>query len=139
MMTRDEVPSSNDDALQETGTSEIGTDGTNEVAQPWWASDPAIAAARDEVDRWLAEAEADADTEPAPAAADDFSAIHREVSTGACRTELRRAREDLARARQRYAAAVKAARAVGYSWGEIGQVLGVPRQSVHRRFRNEVE
>jgi hypothetical protein len=34
-----------------------------------------------------------------------------------------------------FAGAVKAARAVGFSWEEIGRVLGVPRQLLHRRFR----
>jgi hypothetical protein len=34
---------------------------------------------------------------------------------------------------------VRAARAVGFSWGEIGRLLGVPRQLVHRRFRDEVD
>jgi hypothetical protein len=33
----------------------------------------------------------------------------------------------------------RAARAVGYSWGEIGQLAGVPRQLLHRRFRDEVD
>jgi hypothetical protein len=49
------------------------------------------------------------------------------------------AREDLDRARVRYEDAVRAARAVGFSWGEIGRVLGVPRQLLHRRYRDEVD
>ena len=37
-----------------------------------------------------------------------------------------------------YAEAVRAARAAGMSWGEIGRVLGVAKQLLHRRFRNDV-
>jgi DNA-directed RNA polymerase specialized sigma24 family protein len=49
--------------------------------------------------------------------------------------ELAAAREDMARARSRYADAVRAARMRGLSWGEIGRVLGVSKQQLHRRFR----
>jgi hypothetical protein len=70
-----------------------------------------------------------------PVRDDDSYAVHNELMNGSCWHELRRARDDLARARARYADAVKAARAVGFSWGEIGRVLGVPRQLLHRRFR----
>ncbi|MFL6087132.1 MAG: helix-turn-helix domain-containing protein [Mycobacterium sp.] len=38
-------------------------------------------------------------------------------------------------ARTRYRDAVLAARAAGYSWTEIGRLLGVSRQQVHRQFR----
>ena len=101
--------------------------------QPWWATDPAIIAAREEVERWLESAQ----REPLPF--DDFEAIHNEVGSGSCWRELRAANENLDRARVRYANAVRAARAVGFSWGEIGRVLGVPRQLLHRRFRNDVD
>ena len=142
-MTHDEAPSSNDDGLRETSAPEIVTDGANEtkqpneVKQPWWANDPAIAAAREEVEQWLEAAEADPAAESA--ADDNFAAVHREVSSGSCRQELRRARQDLDRAQVRYADAVRTARALGYSWGEIGQLLGVPRQLLHRRYRYEVD
>jgi DNA-directed RNA polymerase specialized sigma24 family protein len=132
-MTHDETPSSNDDGLRETCAPEIVTGGANETKQPWWADDPAIAAAREEVEQWLEAAEA----EPIPD--DNFSAIHDEVSSGSCKRELRRARQDLERAQVRYADAVRTARALGYSWGEIGQLLGVPRQLLHRRYRYEVD
>jgi DNA-directed RNA polymerase specialized sigma24 family protein len=42
--------------------------------------------------------------------------------------------DDVARARELYADAVLAARTAGLSWGEIGRVLGVSRQQLHRRF-----
>ena len=50
-----------------------------------------------------------------------------------------RTREDLDRARRRYVTAVRTARALGFSWGEIGRLLGVSRQALHRRFRDEVD
>ena len=126
-MTLEQEPSSNDDALQKPSAPAEAT------GQPWWATDPAIIAARKAVENWLEAAE----REPMPP--DNFDAIHDEVMNGSCWRELRRAREDLDRARARYANAVRAARAVGFSWGEIGRLLGVPRQSVHRRFRNDVD
>jgi DNA-directed RNA polymerase specialized sigma24 family protein len=132
-MTIEQEPSSNDDGLRETCGPEIVTDGANDTKQPWWANDPAIAAAREEVQQWLDTAEAQ------PSQEDNFSVIHREVSSGSCRQELRRARQDLDRAQVRYADAVRTAGALGYSWGEIGQLLGVPRQLLHRRFRYEVD
>jgi hypothetical protein len=58
--------------------------------------------------------------------------------SGASWRELAEARDDLSRARVRYAEAVRAARAVGMSWGEIGRVLGISKQLLHRRFRNDV-
>jgi DNA-directed RNA polymerase specialized sigma24 family protein len=48
--------------------------------------------------------------------------------------ELADARDDLDRARLRYAEAIRAGRIAGYSWAEIGCLLGVSKQSLHRRF-----
>jgi DNA-directed RNA polymerase specialized sigma24 family protein len=56
-------------------------------------------------------------------------------STAARLAEPYRLRDDLATARQRYKDAVFAARTAGYSWTEIGRLLGVSRQQVHRQFR----
>ena len=127
MMTIEQKPSSNDDASQKTSAP------AEAIGQPWWATDPAIIAAREAVEKWIESAE----QEPVPV--DNSDAGHDEVMNGSCWRELRAAREDLDRARVRYANAVRAARAVGFSWGEIGRLLGVPRQLVHRRFRNEVD
>lgn len=126
-MTLEQEPSSNDDASQKPSAPAEAT------GQPWWATDPAIIAAREAVDTWLEAVE----REPVPP--DNSDAIHAEAMSGSCWRELRGAREDLDRARVRYAKAVRAARAVGFSWGEIGRLLGVPRQLVHRRFRNDVD
>ncbi len=125
MMTIEREASSNDDASEKnTALTESG--------QPWWASDPAILAARDATRKWIEAAE----QEPVPD--DNFEAVHNELISGSCWRELGCARDDLERARVRYADAVRAARTVGFSWGEIGRVLGVPRQLLHRRFRNDV-
>ncbi|WP_246182972.1 hypothetical protein [Mycolicibacterium grossiae] len=57
-----------------------------------------------------------------------------DVLTGACRRGLATARDRLDEAKRDYAEAVLAARRAGFSWGEIGSVLGVSRQALHRRF-----
>jgi hypothetical protein len=135
-MTHDETPSSDDDGLDRSGAAGAGTDGAAEVSEPWWANHPVIAAKRREVEEWLESIEA---MEPVPLHDDSLEAIHRQISTGECRQELREARRDLDRARVRYADAIRTARAVGYSWGEIGELVGVARQLLHRRFRYEVD
>jgi DNA-directed RNA polymerase specialized sigma24 family protein len=101
--------------------------------RPWWDGAPELDAARNEVLAWLRSAE-DMPTlsdEPDPVVMDFFS--------GASLRELAAARDDLARARARYAEAVRAARAVGLSWGEIGGVLGITKQALYRRFGNDVD
>jgi DNA-directed RNA polymerase specialized sigma24 family protein len=127
MMTIEQEPSSDDDASQKASAPADAT------GQPWWANHPAIIAAREGVEKWIGSAERES-TPP-----DNSDAIHDEAMNGSCGRELRGAREDLDRARVRYANAVRAARAVGFSWAEIGRLLGVPRQSVHRRFRDDVD
>ena len=57
-----------------------------------------------------------------------------ELLIGRCWSELADARDALARAEARYDAEVLSARTAGYSWGEIGSVLGVSKQLLHRRF-----
>jgi len=69
---------------------------------------------------------------------EDAEPVVQDFFSGAGWRGLAEARDDLSRARIRYAEAVRAARAVGMSWGEIGRVLGVSKQLLHRRFRNNV-
>ncbi|MGX9789710.1 hypothetical protein [Mycobacterium sp. MMS18-G62] len=101
-----------------------------EKSEPWWARDPEIAAIRrrveDEIEGWRRQPPVTTD-EPDPVVQDFYG--------GASLQELAAARDDLEHARARYADAVRSARAVGLSWGEIGRVLGVSKQVLHRRFR----
>jgi DNA-directed RNA polymerase specialized sigma24 family protein len=99
-----------------------------EAKEPWWASDPTIAAIRRGV---LEEIEQAQPVLIGPSGPDP---VFGDIASGASGRELADARDDLHRARLRYADAVRAARVAGYSWGEIGRVLGVSKQSLHRRF-----
>jgi len=99
-----------------------------EAKQPWWASDPTIAAIRRGV---LEEIEQARPQLPGPIGPDP---VFVDIASGASGRELADARDDLHRARLRYSDAVRAARVAGYSWAEIGRVLGASKQSLHRRF-----
>ena len=96
--------------------------------KPWWLDHPELKAARqrvmDEIER--------APDRPGDDAGPDR--VLNDMHSGASVRELREARDDLARAQARYAEAVRSGRDCGLSWGEIGTVLGVPRQLLHRRF-----
>jgi hypothetical protein len=99
-----------------------------QAREPWWASDPTLAAIRRGV---LEDIEQTQPPLPGPIGPDP---VFVDIASGASRRELADARDDLHRARLRYADAVRAARVAGYSWGEIGRVLAVSKQSLHRRF-----
>ena len=57
-----------------------------------------------------------------------------ELQDGRSLRRLSEARDALMDSRERYDDAVLEARAAGYSWGEIGNVLGVSKQQLHRRL-----
>lgn len=78
----------------------------------------------DDDDDWAFE---DEPASPDPIAADVFGGISRRA--------LAQARDDLASATTQYEQAVRQARANGWTWAEIGRILGVSRQVLHRRFR----
>ncbi|MCX8561924.1 hypothetical protein OS122_13605 [Mycolicibacterium mucogenicum] len=78
----------------------------------------------DDDDDWSFE---DEPAPPDPIAADVFGGISRRA--------LAQARDDLASATTQYEQAVRQARANGWTWAEIGRILGVSRQALHRRFR----
>lgn len=101
---------------------------SDEAPEPWWASDPEVAEMRRKA---LEEIENAPSRPPVPEGPDP---VFVEVASGLCWRELADARDDLHRARLRYEDAVLAGRVAGYSWAEIGRVLGVPKQSLHRRF-----
>jgi DNA-directed RNA polymerase specialized sigma24 family protein len=96
--------------------------------KPWWAADPEIAAIRrgvmEEIERAGRE----------PIRPDVPDPVLADILSGESVRELSAARDDLARAHTRYADAIRKGRAAGLSWGEIGRILGVSRQQLHRRF-----
>jgi DNA-directed RNA polymerase specialized sigma24 family protein len=96
--------------------------------KPWWADDPELAAIRRGVLEELERAER------APIEPDKPDPVLADIWSGASIRELSAARDDVARANARYTEAVHKARAAGLSWGEIGRILGVSRQQLHRRF-----
>jgi DNA-directed RNA polymerase specialized sigma24 family protein len=95
----------------------------------WWADNPELMAIRQTVLDELNSAKKRTVEDDKPDHVVD------DVLSGASWRELAAARDDLARARTRYADAVRAARTRGLSWGEIGRMLGVSKQQLHRRFR----
>ncbi|MDT5209314.1 MAG: hypothetical protein QOF67_1729 [Mycobacterium sp.] len=100
-------------------------------AKPWWMDDPELIALHErtleELQRSIDEAGPNSGDEPDPVIAEFYS--------GEAGRALSAARDGLAVARQRYEDAVFAARMAGFSWTEIGRILGVSRQQVHRQFR----
>lgn len=123
---------------------------TTPAPTPWWDNDPEIA----EIRRRTAEEFGivlDA-TEPGEAgSSDDFDdyddfddsysavpakhdPVMAELLDGHSLRRLSDARDALMDAREGYDDAVLEARTAGYSWGEIGTVLGVSKQQLHRRF-----
>jgi DNA-directed RNA polymerase specialized sigma24 family protein len=102
-----------------------------EKHKPWWKTDPTLLAIRQQVLDEIEQAEKKPDEEDKP------DAILDDVLSGASLRELAHARDDLARARIRYDEAIRAARRRGLSWGEIGRLLGVSRQQLHKRFRRK--
>ena len=109
--------------------------------KPWWQNNPTIIELRR---RALAEIEAAAD-EPEPSGRQDSDPVVDEFYSGACMRALANARDNLATARAAYDnaraacdSAVRNARAAGLSWGEIGAMLGVSKQQLHRRIRKQL-
>ena len=74
--------------------------------EPWWGNDPELAAIRRGVEEELECARHE------PIKPDVSDPVLADV----------------------YSDAVRKARAAGLSWGEIGRVLGVSKQLLHRRF-----
>ena len=106
----------------------------SEKSQPWWATDPEIAAINRAVIEEFVQPQPQPQPQPLTPAPTEPDPVLVDVLSGASARRLGEARDDLHRAKRRYADAIGAARAAGLSWGEIGQVLGVSRQSLHRRF-----
>lgn len=106
---------------------------------PWWANDPELAETRrrtaEEFGIVLNGTEPVESDEPdEPDGPSEPDPVMTELLGGCCWRELAQARDALTEARGRYDAAVLSARTAGFSWGEIGSVLGVSKQQLHRRF-----
>jgi DNA-directed RNA polymerase specialized sigma24 family protein len=99
--------------------------------RPWWMDDKEIIALRE---RALADIER-ATAEVDPTSLDDPDPVVAEIYSGAASRALSAVRDELADIRARYENAVAVARTAGLSWTEIGRLLGVSRQQVHRQFR----
>jgi len=69
---------------------------------------------------------------PSQNSSDEPDPVVQDFWSGASMRELAEARDDLERAR--YDDAVRKARTVGFSSGEIGRVLGVSKRLLHRCF-----
>ena len=93
--------------------------------RPWWMDDPEIIA---RTERALAEIE----SAPELPDVDEPDPVLAEFYSGAASRELSAVRDELAALRARHRNAVLAAREAGLSWTEIGRLLGVSRQQVHR-------
>jgi hypothetical protein len=73
------------------------------------------------------------ETEPLPP--DEPDPVVLDIYSGRSIRALVTARDELARARAQYDEAILDARTAGLSWGEIGVLLKVSRQQLHRRYR----
>ena len=101
--------------------------------KPWWANDHVLEEIRR---RTFEEFELDLERR-APAGADAPDPVMSEILGSNCWRELAEARDGLAHARDRYDASVLKARTAGFSWSELGNVLGVSKQQLHRRFSTQ--
>lgn len=128
---RERVPSGPSTLDDDPDDERVSTPGSSVPRRPklWWEDDPEIEAIKAQVEAEIyGRPERPASNSPDPVLTDYLS--------GNCVRELRNARDDLARARTRYENAVHAGRDAGLSWAQIGVVLGVARQQLHRRFRD---
>lgn len=102
---------------------------TADTPEPWWANDPELKEFQrqswEAFQRELDAHEPITPASPSPAAWMDARG---------CVRELAYVRDHLAQARTRYDEAILTSRAVGLSWGQIGKVLRVSRQYLHRRY-----
>jgi DNA-directed RNA polymerase specialized sigma24 family protein len=101
--------------------------------KPWWEDDPEL----EEIRRRTLEEFSRGPEDREPIDPDAPDPVVADFLGGASWRELAIARDELTRARARYEDAVLTARAAGLSWAEIGRVLRVSKQLLHRRFRTQ--
>jgi hypothetical protein len=97
--------------------------------KPWWEDHPDIKAI-------VARTEREIYGRPERPEIDYPDPVLYDILSGNSIRELRNARDDLKRAKTRYDDAVRAGRNACLSWAQIGGILGVSRQQLHRRYRN---
>jgi hypothetical protein len=99
--------------------------------KPWWVDDPEL---QEICRRTLEEFEEELEGRD-PIGPEEPDPVGDDLLGGASWREPAIARDERTRARIRYGQAVPTAQAAGLSWAEIGRVLGVSKQLLHRRFR----
>ena len=116
------------------GVDDRGREAPLASSDPWWSTNQELAALRRAA---LADLQRGID-EREPGYRDKRDPVLTDLWNGASNRELIAAREDLTRARVRYDDAVLAAREAGLSWAEIGVLLGVSKQQLHRQYRARI-
>lgn len=109
--------------------------GTADVpaSEPWWANDPElqefIRRSNEELERELEALAPLPGPQPEP--------VIDNLSARASLRQLARVREELENVQAHYDKAVLTARNSGLSWAQIGTALGVSKQNLHNRFRDQ--
>ncbi|WP_082944828.1 hypothetical protein [Mycobacterium sp. 852013-50091_SCH5140682] len=103
------------------------------ATEPWWANNPELQEIiRRSNEQLQREIEACAPL-PGPHA----EPVVENLSPRASLRQLTRIREELDHLQTRYEKAVLTARNAGLSWAQIGTALGVSKQNLHNRFRDQ--
>jgi hypothetical protein len=103
------------------------------ATEPWWDNDPELQEIiRRSTEQLQREIEACA---PLPGPQGD--PVVENLSPTAGLRQLTHIREELDRLQTRYEKAVLTARNAGLSWAQIGTALGISKQNLHNRFRDQ--
>jgi DNA-directed RNA polymerase specialized sigma24 family protein len=103
------------------------------ASEPWWANDPELQEIiRRSNEQLQREIEA-----CAPLPGPESEPVVETLSPRASLRQLTRIRGELDHLQTRYEKAVLTARNAGLSWAQIGNALGVSKQNLHNRFRDQ--
>lgn len=106
---------------------------TEPANEPWWANNPElqeiIRRSNEQLQREIEACAPLPGPQPEP--------VVENLSPRASLRQLARVREDLEHMQTRYEKAVLTARNAGLSWAQIGTALGVSKQNLHNRFRDQ--